>query len=466
MLTFYDQSGDLSRRSFLRVGSLGLGGLNLASLLSAEKAIAESKGKSFLKDKSVVFLFMHGGPSQFETFDPKMSAPAEIRSMTGEVSTTIPGVTFGGGLPLLAQQAKKVSVVRSFTTGNGNHDIKPIVCRETLDANMGSLYSRIVGTNDPDTGLPTNVTLYPQAVDESTMKAFTEFGNHASGGSLGSSYSAFVPGLGGNLQNDMKLNLPLKHFEDRRKLLEKLDQAKRFFDTSGVAGNLDDVQLQAYETILGNAARLFDLTREDETIVKRYDTCDMSRIDRIDKKWKNYKRYVDNGKSLGKLLLMARRLCQAGCRFVTVTTNFVWDMHADVNNAGMIDGMEYVGTPFDHAVSAFLQDVEEQGLSDQILLVATGEMGRSPRINKNGGRNHWGRLAPLLMAGGGLNMGQVIGQSSADGGEPSSNPIEIKDLIATIMHTMFDIGELRLKRGVPDNVMRAITAGQPIDGLV
>ena len=185
MLTFYDQSGDLSRRSFLRVGSLGLGGLNLASLLSAEKAIADSKGKSFLKDKSVVFLFMHGGPSQFETFDPKMSAPVEIRSMTGEVSTTVPGMTFGGGLPLLAKQAKKVSVVRSFTTGNGNHDIKPIVCRETLNANMGSLYSRIVGTNDPATGLPTNVTLYPQAVDQSTMKAFTQFGNHASGRIIG-----------------------------------------------------------------------------------------------------------------------------------------------------------------------------------------------------------------------------------------------------------------------------------------
>src|SRR5207244_4627937 len=126
----------------------------------------------------------------------------------------------------------------------------------------------------------------------------------------------------------------------------------------------------------------------------------------------NHQFYADNGKSLGKLLLLARRLCESGCRFITVTTNFVWDMHADVNNAGVAEGMGYMGMPFDHAVSAFLEDVEARGLSDKILLVCCGEMGRTPRINKKGGRDHWGNLAPLLLAGGGLNMGQVIGRSS------------------------------------------------------
>jgi Protein of unknown function (DUF1501) len=466
MLTFYDQSSDINRRNFLRVGSLGLGGLTLSNLLQAEKAQAGSGQKNFLKDKSVIFLFMHGGPSQFETFDPKMSAPVEIRSMTGGISTAVPGMDFGGGMPRLAKLADKISVVRSFTTGNGNHDIKPIVCKETLNANMGSLYSRVTGAINPATGIPRNVTLYPRAVDASTMKAFTQFGNHASAGSLGGNYAAFVPGVGGNLQSDMQLNLPLNRFNDRKHLLEKLDRAKRFFDTSGVAEGLGDVQQQAYNAILGKASTIFDLTKEDDLTLARYDTKAMSRIDQFDKKLKNYKRYVDNGKSLGKLLLMARRLCEAGCGFVTVTTNFVWDMHADVNNAGMVEGMKYVGAPFDHAVAAFLEDVESRGLSDKILLVATGEMGRDPRINPNGGRNHWGRLAPLMFAGGGLKMGQVIGQSNSIGAEPSSSPIKIEDLIATVMSTIVNVGELRLERGVPDNVMKAISQGRPIEGLV
>ena len=176
--------------------------------------------------------------------------------------------------------------------------------------------------------------------------------------------------------------------------------------------------------------------------------------------------YADHAATLGKLLLLARRLCERGCGFVTVTTSFVWDMHADVNNATITEGMGYVGTPFDHAVSAFIEDVEQRGLREKILLVCCGEMGRSPTINNNGGRDHWGNLAPLMLYGGGLKMGQVIGQSSRNGGEPASDPVTMRDLIATIMHTLLDIGEARLMEGVPKNVLDAISAGTPIRGLV
>ena len=119
---------------------------------------------------------------------------------------------------------------------------------------------------------------------------------------------------------------------------------------------------------------------------------------------------------------------------------------------------------FDHAVAAFLEDLEARGLSEKILLVCTGEMGRTPRINKNGGRDHWGNLAPLLLAGGGLNRGQVIGQSSRDAGEPNTDPVTIKNLVATILHTLFDVGELRLVRGVPNEILQA-AAADPIAGL-
>jgi uncharacterized protein (DUF1501 family) len=141
-------------------------------------------------------------------------------------------------------------------------------------------------------------------------------------------------------------------------------------------------------------------------------------------------------------------------------------MHADKNNATMPEGMRYVGQPFDHAISAFIEDVEARGLSEKILLVCCGEMGRTPRINARGGRDHWGGLAPLMIYGGGLKMGQVIGQSSRDGGEPESNGFNIENLMATIMHSLIDIGELRVTEGLPRNLVSALTAGKPITGLV
>jgi uncharacterized protein (DUF1501 family) len=147
------------------------------------------------------------------------------------------------------------------------------------------------------------------------------------------------------------------------------------------------------------------------------------------------------------------------------TLNFVWDMHADVNNATMVEGMRYMGLPLDHALSAFIEDVEARGLSSKILLVACGEMGRTPRINKKGGRDHWGNLGPLLLYGGGLKMGQVVGHSTRNAGDPASDPVTMRHLVATIMHTLFDVPEVRLLRGVPDDVARVITGGEPIQAL-
>ena len=149
-----------------------------------------------------------------------------------------------------------------------------------------------------------------------------------------------------------------------------------------------------------------------------------------------------------------------------MTTSFVWDMHADANNAPMITGMDYVGRPFDHAVSALIEDIEARGLRDKIMLVCCGEMGRSPRINAKGGRDHWGNLAPLMIYGGGLQMGQVIGRSARDGGEPADHPITIPDLVATIMHTLVDPGQARLMDGMPASLLTLLSKGTPIRGLV
>ena len=462
MLTVSDSS-KLGRRSFLRIGSLGLGGLGLPGLLAASRAAA-AEG-SPLRDRSVVFLFLHGGPSQMETFDPKMTAPSEIRSATGEVATRLPGITFGSTFQKLAQRADRLSVVRSFTTGDSRHDIKPIVCDDTFGANLGSVYARVAGTNNPANGMPTNALLFPRAVDSERQPGVKNFGRFDSTGKLGAAYAPFIPGGKGNLQQDMQLNLPMNRLDDRRALLGSLDRLRLELESGVTAGSLDRMREQAFDVILGGVADAFDLSKEDPATLARYDTAPLVRPDDISRKWNNYNNYVDNAMTLGKLLLLSRRLCERGCGFVTVTTNFVWDMHADRNNAGVVEGMRYMGDPLDHAVAAFLDDLHERGLDEKILLVVCGEMGRTPRINARGGRDHWGDLAPLLLAGGGLNMGQVIGQSTRDLARPLSEPVTKQHLIATILHALFDVGTLRVTRGIPRELIQAVESWEQIPGL-
>ena len=460
MLNFVDHRPRLGRRAFLRAGALSLGGLSLPRLL----ANAADEPRRLLSGRSVIFLFLHGGPSQFETFDPKMSAPEEIRSTTGEIATSIPGVTFGSSFPKLARLANRLAIVRSFTTGDANHDIKPVVSRHTNGANLGALFSRVAGMTDPASGMPRTALLFPRAVDETTGPGQTNFGKFDSTGTLGASYAPFVPGAGGDLQQDMQIKLPVDRVTDRRALLTELDRLRRAFD-AGQAAAVDKLREQAFSSLLSGVAQAFDLSREEPRIVERYDTAPLVRPDQIDRHWNNYRHYVDNAKSLGKLLLLARRLCEAGCGFVTVTTNFVWDMHADVNNATCAEGMRYTGPPLDHALSTLVEDLAERGLSDRILVVCCGEMGRTPRLNPLGGRDHWGGLAPLLLAGGGLRVGQVIGQSTRDGSQPATDPIGIPNLVATVLQRLVDPGELRLVSGLPAEVVRAATA-EPIPGLV
>ncbi|HJZ94529.1 MAG TPA: DUF1501 domain-containing protein [Gemmataceae bacterium] len=457
MLTFRDPAR-FGRRDFLRVGALSLGGLTIGRFGSA---VASSS--SPVADRSVVLLFLHGGPSQLETFDPHMEAPAEVRCVTGEVPTAVPGITFGSSFPHLARRAGQLAVVRSYVPGDANHDIKPVVCKDTFGANLGAVYSHLAGANDPDTGMPRNVSLFPRAVDPATQAGNMSFGNFSATGPFSPATAPFLPGAGGSLQKDMRLTLPIDRFEDRKGLLKELDRAKASLDDAR-RDAIDAARAKALGLLLGGIADAFDLSREDGRTIARYDTAPLVRPENIDKKWKNYGNYVDNAKALGKLLLLARRLCERGAGFVTVTTNFVWDMHSDVNNAPVAEGMRYMGPPLDHALSAFLDDLHARGLSDRILLVCCGEMGRTPRINKNGGRDHWGNLGPLLVAGGGLNMGQAIGRSDRGAGEPNTEPVRIKNLVATILHTLFDVGQVRIQRGLPREIAQ-MTESEPIPGL-
>lgn len=460
MLTLVDAHGRLRRRELLRIGA-GAGLFGMANPF-AHHGLAAAQGLP-VTNKSVILLFLHGGPTQIETFDPKMTAPVGIQSVTGEIATSIPGVTFGSSFPLLAQRADRLTIVRSYQSGDGNHDIKPVVCRESLGANLGSLYSRVAGANRSDNGMPTNALLFPQSVDSTTGPAITSFGKFDSVGTMGAGLAPFVPGAGGEQQQNLELKVPLDRLGDRRALLAELDRQRFRSDAASRVEGSDPFREQAFSTLLGGAAGAFDLSREDAATIARYDTAPLVRPDQINRKWNNYNHYVDNAKALGKLLLLARRLCEAGCGFVTVTTSFVWDMHADVNNATVEEGMRYMGPPLDHAVSALLDDIAARGLEDKILLAVTGEMGRTPRINRNGGRDHWGSLTPLLLSGAGRS-GRVIGQSSRDAGEPGSEPIRNSHLIATLLETLTDPTELRLMTSLPRELIQAAN-NAPIPGF-
>jgi hypothetical protein len=469
MLSLFDRRPGHSRREFLRIGTLGLGGLSLSHLLGARALAAGNKPVT--TGKSVIFLFMFGGPSQFETFDPKMSAPDGIRTVTGEIPTALPGVTFGSSFPQLAQRADRLAVVRSYVPGRdiSNHVISPIVHRkETLGACLGSLYSCMAGMTDPASGMPTNAALFPPSVDPISQPVRMDFGNMLATGPVGAGFAPFVPGVSSTLQQNMRLKIDRDCLDDRRRLLGQLDGVWRQIDTSGTMDAMDRIESQAFDVILRGAAGAFDLSQEPARVVARYDTTGMPRPETVDRKWKeSYPKYLEHARTLGKLLLLSRRLCERGCGFVMVNTGFVWDMHGVVDvHAGVGDGMRYVAPAFDHAVSAFLDDVEARGLSEKILLVMCGEMGRTPQLSKTGGRDHWGNLGPLVLAGGGLPMGQVIGRSTANGGEPADNPVQMRHLIGTIMHTLFDVAELRLRRDATGDIARVITDSQPIRQLI
>lgn len=455
MLTINDASKRLSRRKLLSIGSLGLGGMSLASLMGV-KAEAATLSDA-VRNKSVIFLFQQGGPSQLETLDPKPEADESVRTVCDVISSSIPGVHFGEHLPRLARLADKFTTVRSFQTLNAGHNIQPMVGPHSLETSIPVHYNRIVGTTRQNTGMPTSTVLYPQSVSEGVPLGRAR-GNLLETGPYGSGYAPFVPGKGGQLQQDMELSLSRdRFFGDRRTLLSGLDNLKRNADASGQFEALDEIQKQAYEILLGGGiSKALDLSLEDPAVLAKYDTSKY-----VTKgAWDKVKRgragfYSAHAGSVGKLLCLARRLCEAGCGFVTIHASYdgVWDMHADPGNLNLIEGMNAIGWSFDHAVSAFIEDIEARGMQDDILLICCGEMGRTPRINKNGGRDHWAKLAPLLLYGAGFQQGQVIGTSDKTGGEPSSNPLNPSHLISTIMNALFDIGQLRLVSGIPSQVL-------------
>ena len=313
-------------------------------------------------------------------------------------------------------------------------------------------------------GMPNNVVILPESIDQK-LKLGRNFESNAlptltSPGSLGTSHAAFDPQGGGELKNNMELKLPAERFGDRKKLLEQLDALKRRAD-NGLMENMGHYQQQAFDIVTGGVAGAFDLSKEDPRTIEKYDTSKLFNIKEVTR-WGDMRRASN---LLGKQLLLARRLCEAGCGFITVS-DCGWDHHSNNNSPKGLGGFSWLAPQVDHAVSAFIDDVRARGLEDKILLVVTGEMGRTPRINKNGGREHYGELTPLLFFGGGLKMGQVIGKSDAHATKATTTPYRPQHMMATIMHSLFDLGQVRLIQSLPNELKNAMTESDPIRELI
>lgn len=394
MFTVYskNRSGDCAgntRRDFLKVGAIGSSLLTLPNLLRAQ-----STTEGAVNNKSVIWIWLAGGPTHVETFDPKMTAPTEYRSITGEAKTPLAGVSLGGTFPKMAACMDKMALIRSFSHGNSSHGtatrwvMTGYDDRQNTQPSIGSIASRQFGTTNPNTGIPTYVRM-----------------NNINGdgpGWLGTGYSPFNPN--GPAVKNMASIVPEERFSSRRKLLNSLDTINRTADNSGKLDGMDAFEQQAFDLVRGTSRDAFNISKADPKERARY------------------------GKGLGETLLTARRLCEAGCAFVTVSYGG-WDMHG-----GIAKGLKGRAEQMDQGIAALIEDLDDRGMLDDTLVVVTGEFGRTPKINTKGGRDHWGRLCTLALAGGGLKMGQVVGKSSDKIEVPSTKPITPQDLMATIFH--------------------------------
>ncbi|MCH2211902.1 MAG: DUF1501 domain-containing protein [Fuerstiella sp.] len=432
--TGYDvQPPRRSRRGFLQ-SSLLAGGAGLALddvLRLRSQAVAETQGKS---DTAVIQIWLGGGPSQFETFDPKPQAPSEIRGPYSPIATKIPGISFCEMIPKMAQIVDRASIIRSVThTTNGHFTGAhwcstgyPGTAERATHPSAGAVTSRFRGSNRP--GLPGYVLL----ADEQTKNL--QIGEVMGPGHLGGQYSPFTvlqdpffdefnPQKIRQATASLQLadDMTVGRAEDRRSLLAGVDRLARSADIGGSFEGVDQFTRAALEMVAtGEARQAFDLNRESP------ETRDM------------YGRH-----RWGQMALLARRLVEAGVTFVTLNTapdSLSWDWHRNIVNdhrpsdgsQGPNRGMEVTGPPMDQMVSALVTDLYERGLDRRVLLVVWGEFGRTPRVNKTGGRDHWGSLMSILLAGGGLKTGQVLGASNDKGEVPVERPVSPGDVLATI----------------------------------
>ncbi|MEZ6040388.1 MAG: DUF1501 domain-containing protein [Planctomycetaceae bacterium] len=397
----------ITRRDVLRIGTLTLGGLSLADVLRADQAAGVRR------HKSVIMIYMCGAPGHQDMYDLKMSAPSEIRGEFRPIPTSVDGIEICEHMPRLAAIMDKCVPLRSvYGSPDGAHD--SFICytgRTTRNQppggwpSMGSVTSRVLGPVNQ--AVPPFVGLAPDA-------GHPPYGSPGHPGFLGVAHSAFRPS--GPAAEDMKLHgISADRLSNRRALLTGIDQLRRDIDASGTLDGMDAISQQAFNILTSSAlAEALDISKEPDSVRERYGKGDENR-------------FGDGAPRNLEHFLMARRLVEAGCRVVTL--NFGrWDFHS--NN---FDGMKNTHLPqFDQGLSALIEDLHQRGLSDDVAVIAWGEFGRTPRINKDAGRDHWPQVGGGLLAGGGFRTGQVIGATDRLGAEIADRPVHFGEVLAAL----------------------------------
>ncbi len=427
----------LSRRNMLKAGFAGVGGLSLTDLLKARE-LASASGKP-LGNKSVILLWMTGGPSHIDTWDPKPDRPYNNRGPFHTIDTSVPGISICEHLPKQAAMMDQFTLLRAVDCKSSNHEPNQVMQTAARNAEprlnpkgdrypaIGSIIAKYRGANHP--AMPPYVVFQKArghvAWSGHLGKAYDPFeGNKAAvlpeldlvGKPLGRNSGADVFRMPGGLSQDRLAN--------RRLLNEDLDRLRRGLDQSGTMDALDSYGRQAFEMVIGGRAQqAFDLTREDPAVRERYGShlwCQQA--------------------------LLARRLVESGVSFVTIdlsyhTASGTWDTHGDniPPYGGITKGLGPLLPLFDHLLTTLVGDLRERGLLDDVLVIAMGEFGRTPNMGTQDsvdGRNHWPEVMSACLAGGGLRHGQVIGSSTQDGGEIKDRPVTPCDLAATIYRHM------------------------------
>ena len=398
-----------SRRTFLQIGSLAVGGLSLADVLRAE----QSTGRSSSQAKSVIMVYLTGGLAHQDTFDLKPDAPTEIRGEFTGIETSVPGCQVVELLPLTAQCAHRWSVVRSLVGLRDEHSSFQNLTGHPMNEsqrdgkpNFGSIVSHKLGQTD--SSVPAFVDLFP------TMQHRPY--NSPLSGVLGPAHRA-VQADGEDLAS-MKLRfVEPQQLDHRRRLLTAMDRFRREADASPVR-NMDSSYDKAFDVLTSSRlVNALDVTKEDSRLRERYGVG-------------SSKHLGDGAPMWNDQLLAARRLVEAGVRCVTVAYGF-WDTHGN-NFKHLRDHLPL----FDKGVSALVNDIYDRGLDRDVTVCVWGEFGRTPKINKDAGRDHWPRVGHALLSGGGLKVGQVLGATDKLGSDVLDRPIHYQQVLATLYHSL------------------------------
>lgn len=393
----------LSRRSFLKVGALGVGGLTLPGLMRAEAASGR-KGH-----KSVIMVYLSGGMAHQDTFDLKPNGPAELRGEFKPIGTSVTGVQFGEHVPKLAKCADKLAVVRSLVGQRDEHSSWQSYTATTMDAakreskpHFGSVVARLQGQTDPT--VPAFVDLSPTMVHKPY--------NTPGPANLGRT-AAPAKVDGDELAVMKTLSVTPAELGDRKALLEKMDAFRKASGQTN-AISADTFHDRAFDVLTSSKlVEALDVTKENPKLRERYGKG-------------SSKHLGDGAPQWNDQLLMARRLVEAGCRVVTVAYGF-WDTHGN-NFKYLKDHLPL----FDTGVSALVEDIYARGLQDDVTVCVWGEFGRTPKINKDAGRDHWARVNFALLSGGGMKTGQVIGSTDSAAAEAKDDPIPYASVLASV----------------------------------